>query len=92
MSVFHDEIEIEDMEYDDETETYHYPCPCGDRFEITKVKKTVCHSYFSFLNLKYYIESLLFFYFIYIYCLIAIRRCRQIVVLILSFLYKRVNY
>jgi len=36
MSVFHDEIEIEDMEYDEETETYHYPCPCGDRFEITK--------------------------------------------------------
>ncbi|XP_005106922.1 DPH3 homolog isoform X3 [Aplysia californica] len=38
MAVYHDEIEIEDMEYDDETETYHYPCPCGDRFEITKVE------------------------------------------------------
>ena len=37
MSVFHDEIEIEDMEYDEDTETYYYPCPCGDRFEITKV-------------------------------------------------------
>ena len=37
MSVYHDEIEIEDMEYDEETETYYYPCPCGDRFEITKV-------------------------------------------------------
>lgn len=36
MSVYHDEIEIEDMEYDEETETYYYPCPCGDRFEITK--------------------------------------------------------
>ncbi|XP_061164822.1 diphthamide biosynthesis protein 3-like [Saccostrea echinata] len=36
MSVFHDEIEIEDMEYDEDTETYYYPCPCGDRFEITK--------------------------------------------------------
>lgn len=36
MSVYHDEIEIEDMEYDDETETYYYPCPCGDRFEISK--------------------------------------------------------
>ncbi|XP_077984486.1 diphthamide biosynthesis protein 3-like [Glandiceps talaboti] len=35
MSVYHDEIEIEDMEYDEETETYYYPCPCGDRFEIT---------------------------------------------------------
>ncbi|CAH8506004.1 unnamed protein product [Schistosoma turkestanicum] len=36
MSVFHDEVEIEDMEYDKETETYSYPCPCGDRFLITK--------------------------------------------------------
>lgn len=36
MSVFHDEIEIEDMEYDEDNETYYYPCPCGDRFEITK--------------------------------------------------------
>ncbi|KAH3839620.1 hypothetical protein DPMN_113052 [Dreissena polymorpha] len=36
MTVFHDEIEIEDMEFDKETETYYYPCPCGDRFEITK--------------------------------------------------------
>eukprot|EP00057_Strongylocentrotus_purpuratus_P004776 XP_003729417.1 PREDICTED: DPH3 homolog [Strongylocentrotus purpuratus] len=36
MTVFHDEVEIEDFEYDEETEIYHYPCPCGDRFEITK--------------------------------------------------------
>ena len=38
MSVFHDEVEIEDFEYDPETETYYYPCPCGDQFEITKVR------------------------------------------------------
>lgn len=36
MAVYHDEIEIEDMEFDEETETYYYPCPCGDRFQITK--------------------------------------------------------
>jgi len=36
MAVYHDEIEIEDFEYDDQLELYHYPCPCGDRFEITK--------------------------------------------------------
>ncbi|KAF8792560.1 DPH3 like protein [Argiope bruennichi] len=36
MSVYHDEVEIEDFEYDEESETYYYPCPCGDRFEITK--------------------------------------------------------
>lgn len=28
---------IEDFEFDEETKTYHYPCPCGDRFEITIV-------------------------------------------------------
>lgn len=37
MSVYHDEVEIEDFEYDEESETYYYPCPCGDRFEISKV-------------------------------------------------------
>lgn len=30
----YDEIEIEDMDYDAATQLYHYPCPCGDRFEI----------------------------------------------------------
>lgn len=38
MSVFHDEIEIEDFEYDEDTETYYFPCPCGDKFAITKVR------------------------------------------------------
>eukprot|EP00039_Didymoeca_costata_P001472 m.52776 g.52776 ORF g.52776 m.52776 type:complete len:86 (-) comp10815_c3_seq2:3754-4011(-) len=36
MSIFHDEVEIEDFEYDEETETYSYPCPCGDIFTITR--------------------------------------------------------
>jgi diphthamide biosynthesis protein 3 len=36
MSIFHDEVEIEDFEYDEETQTYTYPCPCGDQFEITR--------------------------------------------------------
>lgn len=30
----YDEIEIEDMTYDPTLRIYHYPCPCGDRFEI----------------------------------------------------------
>lgn len=30
----YDEIEIEDMTYDATLEIYHYPCPCGDKFEI----------------------------------------------------------
>lgn len=31
---FYDEIEIEDMTWDESMKMYHYPCPCGDRFEI----------------------------------------------------------
>jgi diphthamide biosynthesis protein 3 len=31
----YDEIEIEDMEWDSELETFFYPCPCGDRFQVT---------------------------------------------------------
>ncbi|KAJ2763621.1 Diphthamide biosynthesis protein 3 [Coemansia nantahalensis] len=34
-SGYYDHIEIEDMEFDEDSEVYHYPCPCGDRFEIT---------------------------------------------------------
>lgn len=30
----YDEIEIEDMTFDRTLQIYHYPCPCGDRFEI----------------------------------------------------------
>jgi diphthamide biosynthesis protein 3 len=31
---FYDEIEIEDMTFDSSLQIYHFPCPCGDRFEI----------------------------------------------------------
>ena len=34
MNVY-DEIEIEDMEYYPEIMTFFYPCPCGDRFQIS---------------------------------------------------------
>ena len=30
----YDEIEIEDMTFDETLQIYHYPCPCGDRFQI----------------------------------------------------------
>jgi CSL zinc finger len=36
-----DEIEIEDMAWDEERQIYHYPCPCGDRFEISRVRSVV---------------------------------------------------
>ncbi|KAF0699544.1 Aste57867_9881 [Aphanomyces stellatus] len=34
MSVY-DEIEIEDMEWNEKDQMYTYPCPCGDNFFIT---------------------------------------------------------
>ncbi|KAK0634359.1 hypothetical protein B0T17DRAFT_611384 [Bombardia bombarda] len=33
----YDEVEIEDMTFDEAMQIYHYPCPCGDRFEIALV-------------------------------------------------------
>lgn len=38
MTAYHDEVEIEDFEYDEEEEMYYYPCPCGDSFQISKVR------------------------------------------------------
>ncbi len=33
---FHDEVELEDFEWDPEESAWTYPCPCGDRFVITQ--------------------------------------------------------
>jgi len=30
----YDEVEIEDMTWDEARQIYTYPCPCGDKFEI----------------------------------------------------------
>ncbi|KAG2189934.1 hypothetical protein INT46_003891 [Mucor plumbeus] len=38
MASFYDEVEIEDMDYDQVEEVYSYPCPCGDKFIITTVE------------------------------------------------------
>ncbi|KAL6963930.1 hypothetical protein U1Q18_034937 [Sarracenia purpurea var. burkii] len=32
----YDDVEIEDMEWNDELQAFTYPCPCGDLFQITK--------------------------------------------------------
>ena len=34
---YHEDIDIEEFEYNKDSETYCHPCPCGDDFEITKV-------------------------------------------------------
>jgi len=42
MGMYYDEIEIEDMAWDEEKRVYYYPCPCGDRFEISRKQLTNC--------------------------------------------------
>lgn len=34
----YDEIEIEDMDWDDSLQAFTYQCPCGDLFQITMVR------------------------------------------------------
>lgn len=36
----YDDIEIEDMEWNEELKAFTYMCPCGDLFQITKVVTT----------------------------------------------------
>ena len=33
--VVYDQVDLDEMDFDEENETYYYPCPCGDRFFIT---------------------------------------------------------
>ena len=50
MSIFHDEIEIEDFEYDEDSDTYFYPCPCGDQFQITTVSQSLTRKCPCYVN------------------------------------------
>jgi len=34
MSIY-DEVEIEDMDFDPQEQVFYYPCPCGDRFQLS---------------------------------------------------------
>jgi diphthamide biosynthesis protein 3 len=38
MAAFYDEVELEDFTFDSEDHIYYYPCPCGDRFQITEAE------------------------------------------------------
>lgn len=31
----YDEVEIEDLDFDTDNQMFYYPCPCGDKFQIT---------------------------------------------------------
>ncbi len=33
----YDEIEIDDMDFEADEAKFYYPCPCGDKFQITIV-------------------------------------------------------
>ena len=44
MASFYDEIEIEDMVFDEARDAYFYPCPCGDKFVITVVRVCIAES------------------------------------------------
>lgn len=46
MTIFHDEVEIEDFEFDEEEQLFYYPCPCGDRFQISKVWAVVADCWY----------------------------------------------
>jgi diphthamide biosynthesis protein 3 len=35
---YYDELEIEDFAWDPDNKVFHFPCPCGDRFEISKAQ------------------------------------------------------
>lgn len=44
MSIY-EEIEFEDLEFDDEEQHFTYPCPCGDKFIITLVRIFIYDGY-----------------------------------------------
>lgn len=33
--MIYDQVEIEDMSFDAASGMFHYPCPCGDRFQVS---------------------------------------------------------
>lgn len=65
MTIYHDEVEIEDFEYDPEEEQYTYPCPCGDVFTISKADllagetEAVCNSCSLVVKVIYDLNKLL---------------------------------
>ena len=37
----YEEVDLADMTYEEDDDTYYYECPCGDMFEITKVRRSL---------------------------------------------------
>ncbi|KAH9656369.1 hypothetical protein KPL70_022663 [Citrus sinensis] len=61
----YDDVEIEDMEWNEELQAYTYPCPCGDLFQITKDELRIgeeiarCPSCSLYITVIYNIEDFL---------------------------------
>ncbi|KAK7264352.1 hypothetical protein RJT34_31959 [Clitoria ternatea] len=61
----YDDVEIEDMEWNEELQAYTYPCPCGDLFQITtedlKLGEEIarCPSCSLYITVIYNIEDFL---------------------------------
>jgi len=61
----YDDVEIEDMEWNEELQAYTYPCPCGDLFQITKEDLKLgeeiarCPSCSLYITVVYNIEDFL---------------------------------
>jgi diphthamide biosynthesis protein 3 len=58
----YEEVEIEDMIFDKETEMYHYPCPCGDKFGISLEGKKKVYNLHPLVPLIYLFLRDLFLY------------------------------
>ncbi|KAL7615196.1 diphthamide biosynthesis protein 3 [Lactuca sativa] len=60
----YDDVEIEDMEWNEELKAFTYPCPCGDLFQITKEDLKIgeeiarCPSCSLYITVIYNIEDL----------------------------------
>lgn len=48
----YDEIEIEDMAWDEELNAFTYSCPCGDLFQITLVRNNCMRTCGSFAGVE----------------------------------------
>ncbi|RVW61263.1 Diphthamide biosynthesis protein 3 [Vitis vinifera] len=61
----YDDVEIEDMEWNEELQAFTYPCPCGDLFQITKDELRMgeeiarCPSCSLFITVIYNMEDFL---------------------------------
>lgn len=53
----YDEVEIEDMTWNEELQVFQYACPCGDLFQISKVGPTRDASSEGRLGSKHTVEE-----------------------------------